>query len=118
MSTKNKKTLFYIAHIISLLYCIVFVVGLVTIPIAILLYIADGFVYRIYQKDDDDFEMAICKKESFAYVIICVVCTFPFGFVILPAYNNKNTHEGEVSAEEGKSTEKEIVVDENDDKSK
>ena len=89
MDTKTKKLLLTISHYISIVFCIIYVVGIFTIPVAILLYVGDNFVYRLSLLKEEEFEDLLAKKTNLAWAIVCLIITFPIGVLYVIPYVNK-----------------------------
>lgn len=89
MTTKNKKILFAISYYITIIYCIIYVIGIFTIPIAILLYIANNRIKKKYQ----NLENTHLGKDML-WLALITIFTLPFGVLVIIPFIHSNKEKG------------------------
>lgn len=86
MSLNSRKTLFTVAQVFSIITGVIFIIGIVTIPLSIFLFIASSKISEINGLNDTEFDTAMRNRTSMGWAIFVLIVTFPIGICALLPY--------------------------------
>lgn len=86
MTISTKKTLFIVSYVVALITGVIFIFGIITIPLSVFLFMGGSKLRDMSNLSDTEFEKSLMSKQNLGWAIYILIVTFPIGICALLPY--------------------------------
>ncbi|NCB48845.1 MAG: SHOCT domain-containing protein [Clostridia bacterium] len=86
MTISTKKTLLIVSYVVSIITGVIFIFGIITIPLSVFLFMGGTKMRDMTNLSDTEFEKTLTSKLNLGWAIYILIVTFPFGICALLPY--------------------------------
>lgn len=86
MSINSRKTLFTVAQVVTIITGVIFIFGIITIPLSIFLFVASSKISEMNAMNSSEFDVAMRNRVNMGWAIFVLIVTFPIGICALLPY--------------------------------